>query len=398
VAAPVIIFDHVWKKFRKGERHDSLRDLIPSLAGRVWRRPPASELKSQEFWAIRDVSFSVEPGQALGIIGPNGAGKSTVLKLLTRVLRPTSGKCVVVGRTGALIEIAAGFHPDLTGRENIYLQGAIMGLRQREIDAKLEEIVAFASIGDFIDTPVKRYSSGMNARLGFAVAAALEPDVLLIDEVLAVGDLSFQQKCYERLSQYRKRGTAVAFVSHSMQAIALVCDRALLLRPGAEPELGSVAEIVPHYMAAASAIGSNDASVLSSQISDPDGKASGASFPPSRSIMVSCRVRAAHDLPRCGWGVNVIRSDGLIVFDCGSTLEGQSPTTIHAGQVLDLRVALRLNLGKGLYTIVASLYDEQRAWPTIELGTVGTFMVETGHRNSDAVAFLEPVFEPIELT
>src|SRR3954466_10657780 len=160
-----IIFDGVWKKFRRGERHDSLRDLLPALARTRCARDRAEPLGEEECWAVRDISFEVGPGQALGIIGPNGAGKSTVLKLLTRILRPTSGRSEVRGRVGALIEIGAGVHPDLTGRENVYLQGAIMGMKRAEVARKFDEIVAFAGVGEFVDTQVKRYSSGMNARL-----------------------------------------------------------------------------------------------------------------------------------------------------------------------------------------------------------------------------------------
>src|SRR5207248_9465421 len=182
-----------------------------------------TDLVAEEFWAVRDISFAVNEGEALGIIGPNGAGKSTVLKLLTRILKPTRGRCEVRGRVGALIEVAAGFHPDLTGRENIYLQGAIMGMKRAEIAGRLEEIVEFAGVADFIDTPVKRYSSGMNARLGFSIAAHLNPDVLIIDEVLSVGDMSFQQRCVERMADFKRRGTVIVFVSHNLQAVADLC-------------------------------------------------------------------------------------------------------------------------------------------------------------------------------
>ena len=191
MATPGIEFHHVWKRFRRGELHDSLRDLLPAMAKRlVGRAQRADELRTGDFWALKDVSFRVEPGQALGIIGPNGAGKSTVLKILTRILRPNRGGCTVRGRIGALIEVAAGFHPDLTGRENVFLQGAIMGMSAADTLRKFDEIVEFSGIADFIDTPVKRYSSGMNARLGFSIAVHLDPDVLIIDEVLAVGDYS----------------------------------------------------------------------------------------------------------------------------------------------------------------------------------------------------------------
>src|SRR6185312_4063250 len=191
-------FEGVWKKFQRGEVHDSLRDLIPAVARRFVRGKTPPALSNREFWAVRDVSFNVGMGQALGIMGPNGAGKSTILKLLTKILRPDRGIREVHGRIGMLIEISAGFHPDLTGRENVFLQGAIMGMKRVDIRRKFDEIVAFSEIEDFIDTPVKRYSSGMNARLGFAIAAHVDPDVLIIDEVLAVGDFRFQDKAFGR--------------------------------------------------------------------------------------------------------------------------------------------------------------------------------------------------------
>src|SRR5688572_2176823 len=217
------------------------------------RRPDPLQLLRDEFWILRDVSFEVQAGQALGIIGRNGAGKSTTLKLLSRILRPTKGTARITGRVGALIEIAAGFHPDLTGRENVFLQGAILGMQRRDIHENLDQIVQFAELADFIDTPVKRYSSGMNARLGFSIAAHLRPQVLLIDEVLSVGDLKFQQRCQDKLRDFRQQGIAIAFVSHNMQAIASLCDRALLLRPGSTPIQGNVSEVVAQYASGAAA-------------------------------------------------------------------------------------------------------------------------------------------------
>jgi lipopolysaccharide transport system ATP-binding protein len=232
VAAPAITVDGVWKKFRKGERHDSLRDLIPAMVRKVIGRGARPELHEAEFWALRDVTFDVKPGEALGIIGANGAGKSTLLKLLTRILRPTKGRCEVRGRVGALIEVAAGFHPDLTGRENVYLQGSIMGMRRVEIARKFDQIVEFSGIGDFIDTQVKRYSSGMNARLGFAIAAHLDPDVLLIDEVLSVGDAAFQDRCIARMRTLLATGIPVVFITHNLAAAIDLCTRAIVIERG----------------------------------------------------------------------------------------------------------------------------------------------------------------------
>jgi lipopolysaccharide transport system ATP-binding protein len=247
MSAPTVLFDRVWKKFRTGERHDSLRDLLPAIARRWFRREDASTLADKEFWALQDISFSVAPGEGLAIIGPNGAGKSTTLKLLTRILKPTKGTSRVRGRVGALIEVAAGFHPDLTGRENVFLQGAIMGMKRPEIASRFDQIVEFAGVEQFIDTPVKRYSSGMNARLGFAIAAHLNPEVLIIDEILSVGDMVFQQKCIDRMKAFKDEGTAIVFVTHNLQAAARYFDRGLLIERGRVAFYGPAVEAVAQY-------------------------------------------------------------------------------------------------------------------------------------------------------
>ncbi|HEY6210942.1 MAG TPA: ABC transporter ATP-binding protein [Vicinamibacterales bacterium] len=246
--APAVVFDRVSKKFRRGKRHDSLRDLIPATVARVLRgRPQSAALSEREFWAVRDVSFDVRAGEAVGIIGPNGAGKSTILKLLTRILKPTQGRCEIRGRAGALIEVAAGFHQDLTGRENVFLQGAIMGMKRAAITRRFDEIVEFAGVAEFIDMPVKRYSSGMNARLGFAIAAHLDPDVLLIDEVLSVGDAAFQDKCVVRMRELIRRGIPLVFISHNLPAILELCTRTIVIDRGAVQFDGSPAEAIQHY-------------------------------------------------------------------------------------------------------------------------------------------------------
>ncbi|HLB08984.1 MAG TPA: polysaccharide ABC transporter ATP-binding protein [Gemmatimonadaceae bacterium] len=243
-----VLVDSVWKKFRRGERHDSLRDLIPAAVGRLVRGPrPASELREGDFWALRDVSFEVKRGDALGIIGHNGAGKSTLLKILTKLLRPTLGSYVTHGRIGALIEVTAGFHQDLTGRENIFLNGAIIGMKRADIQRRFDAIVDFSGVGEFIDTPVKRYSSGMNARLGFSIAAHLEPEILIIDEVLSVGDFTFQGKCIRWMQDVLENGTTVIFVSHNMDAVLSLCNTAILLNQGAITASGELTNVVAEY-------------------------------------------------------------------------------------------------------------------------------------------------------
>ena len=241
-------FSHVSKRFRRGTQADSLRDLLPAMGRALIGRGERSGESPDSFWALRDVSFRVEPGEVLGIIGPNGAGKSTVLRLLTGLLQPDEGRVDIHGRIGALIELAAGFHPDLTGRENIYLQGAILGLSRAEVRQRFEAIVSFAEVEAFLDTPVKHYSSGMNARLGFSIAVHAEPDVLLVDEVLAVGDRDFQAKAFGRLVQEVQRGIPVVMVSHQLERIASLCHRAVLLRNGAVAFDGPARDCVAAYV------------------------------------------------------------------------------------------------------------------------------------------------------
>ena len=216
--------------------------------------------KFEDFWALRDLSLQVNRGETLGIIGSNGAGKSTVLKLLSKITAPTSGEITINGRLSALIEVGSGFHPELTGRENIYLSGSILGMRRREITEKLDSIVDFADVRQFIDTPVKRYSSGMYVRLGFSIAAHLQPDILLLDEVLAVGDAEFQLKCYDRIRALKERGTTIVFISHDLNAVEFLCDRALLLASGEIAADGFTSDVISRYQRAACGVADNESS------------------------------------------------------------------------------------------------------------------------------------------
>jgi homopolymeric O-antigen transport system ATP-binding protein len=249
----ILEFRHVSKKFRRGQLHDSLRDLLPSLAKSFFRGRSSDALGDQEFWALRDVSFALQPGEALGIIGPNGAGKSTILKTLTGIMNPTSGEKIVRGSLSALIEVGAGFHPDLTGRENIFLNGTILGMSRGEIREKLDEIIDFSGLSDFIDTPVKRYSSGMYARLGFSIACHVSPDILVVDEVLSVGDWAFQAKSMEKMKSILHGGATVIFVSHNLKAVASLCEKVLYLEKGQVQALGPAKDVVDAYIRRASA-------------------------------------------------------------------------------------------------------------------------------------------------
>jgi lipopolysaccharide transport system ATP-binding protein len=238
----IITFDQVSKRF---VLHKDRQDTIQGrFAGMLRQRAPG-----EEFWALRDVSFSVAKGESLGLVGHNGAGKSTALKLMTRILEPTSGRVELNGRVAALLELGSGFHPDLSGRENVFLNGSLLGFGRREMQAKLPEIVDFAEIGDFIDMEVKHYSSGMYTRLAFAVATAVDPDILITDEVLAVGDESFQRKCMDRIYRFRQQGKTIIFVSHALETVRGLCDHAVWLDHGQARLVGSAGEVIDAYLA-----------------------------------------------------------------------------------------------------------------------------------------------------
>jgi homopolymeric O-antigen transport system ATP-binding protein len=242
------------KQYRIGgrqERHETFMSALTAGLASPFRRlkrigKPVPE--EQIFWALRNISFELNRGEVLGIIGRNGAGKSTLLKLLSRITEPTEGRMEIHGRLGSLLEVGTGFHPELTGRENIFLNGTILGMKRREVSRKFDEIVDFSGIEQFLDTPVKRYSSGMYVRLAFAVAAHLEPEILVVDEVLAVGDLEFQKKCLGKMSEVAGEGRTILFVSHSMGAIKTLCTRAMLIHGGASVASGSVEETVAAYL------------------------------------------------------------------------------------------------------------------------------------------------------
>ena len=253
---------HLSKKYEitvGKHRHDTLRDQISESFTSLFQRNGHSGGQSETFWALKDVSFEVKPGEVIGVIGPNGAGKSTLLKILSRITAPSTGSAEIRGRVGSLLEVGTGFHPELTGRENIYLNGAILGMRKTEIEQKFDEIVAFAEVEKFIDTPVKRYSSGMYVRLAFAVAAHLEPEILLVDEVLAVGDAAFQKKCLGKMGDVATQGRTILFVSHNMAAIEHLCHRGIVLGGGQAAFFGAAREAIDYYLhsVAGEELGSN---------------------------------------------------------------------------------------------------------------------------------------------
>jgi lipopolysaccharide transport system ATP-binding protein len=239
-------------------RYRSLREVVTNGVRSMLRRSPQVRTNSEAFWALRDVNFEINQGDRVGIIGRNGAGKSTLLKLLSRIVEPTTGRIGIRGRVASLLEVGTGFHPELTGRENIFLNGAILGMSRREIDRKFDEIVAFAEVEKFLDTPVKRYSSGMYVRLAFAVAAHLEPEILIVDEVLAVGDAQFQKKCLGKMEDVSGEGRTVIFVSHQMGMMTQLCNQGIYLKQGAVVCQGTMNDVVMQYVNS----GSNDHGIV----------------------------------------------------------------------------------------------------------------------------------------
>jgi ABC-type polysaccharide/polyol phosphate transport system ATPase subunit len=360
--------EHVYKKFRRGELYDSLRDLIPALTGRMFRQGELNESDKREFWALRDISFEVTRGEAFGIIGHNGAGKSTLLKILSRIMKPTKGHIVVAGRLCALIEVSAGFHPDLTGRENIYLNGAILGMNKREIDGKLDAIVAFSGLEEFIDTPVKRYSSGMYARLGFSVSAHVDPDVLVVDEVLSVGDYVFQQKCLTRMAEVIQAGTTVLFVSHNLRAVSDLCPRSLLLDHGQASAIGDTPHVIRQYTdrVRGPAAPAADKAVAIAGVTMRDENGPAIRFGSGAKARVDIEVVAQQCCEKVAVVVFITDENHYNVFNTSTERLGYNPYSFQAGDMLRCTFELDLALGYGTYYLGVSLfrYDVTRLLDT----------------------------------
>ena len=350
--------DSIYKKFRKGQLYDSLRDFIPAVSRRLLRRGNNNHLKADEFWALSDISVDVRRGEALGIIGFNGAGKSTLLKILTGLLQPTRGSLEVHGKLSALIEVGAGFHPDLTGRENIFLYGTILGMKRAEIAQKFDDIVAFSDLSEFIDTPVKRYSSGMYARLGFSVAAHVDPDILIVDEVLSVGDFQFQKKCGERMSAIRQRGTTVLFVSHNLRAVAELCERCILLDHGKMLKEGPTREVITYYRERGSteSIAKSNTPVVLGQIALRADEGESQPFHVGQRAFFDVEIAArAYCSDLCIW-IRLVDEQNYVVFDASSERLGHRIPRLDAGERIKCTFELQLHLAPGTYYFFAAVY------------------------------------------
>jgi ABC-type polysaccharide/polyol phosphate transport system ATPase subunit len=336
--AAAVVFENVTKHYRGARRYRALRDDLVALVKRSSAPRPVVE-------ALRGISLTIPEGQAFGLIGANGAGKTTALKIATRITYPTSGRVQVRGRVGALIEVGSGMHPELTGRENIRLYGRILGLKSRDIERRFDDIVEFAGIERAIDQPVKQYSSGMQLRLGFSVAAHLEPDVLLVDEAIAVGDAGFQYRCVERMSELVRGGGTLVFVSHDMTAIESLCTRAVLLEAGAVAADGPAREVVSDYLKRVDAerldytfdretFAGDEFEIVRISVHDTRGAEVDA-VPPGEPMTVRVHYRAHQPIPRPKFSIGF--GDGRIGAFSGASMliDGNSPLSIHGDGYVD---------------------------------------------------------------
>ncbi len=378
----VIQLDSVSKKFCRSLKRSMWYGALDIVRDGLCVRPNLGKLRKKEFWAVQDTSFELKRGEVLGIIGPNGAGKTTILKMLNGIILPDMGSITVRGRVGALIAVGAGFHPQLTGRENVYINGAILGMSKREIDRKFKMIVDFSEIGDFLDTPVKHYSSGMFIRLGFSVAVHCDPDILLIDEVLSVGDIGFRAKCIERVRNLINKGTSVIFISHNMDAVIGLCDRTMVMDGGRVKYIGeskdavvSFKEIMNNHRAA------QHKAALKKHKSLPDekrkveivhvgffdeGNNNKSVFETGQEMVVRITFRALQEIEEPVFGVGIWRSDGLYVTGLNTYLDEYLIERIDGYGMIELRLK-ELNLLDGEYLVTVGVLSK---------GSLGFYVLE----------------------
>lgn len=385
----VIKVENLSKKYLIGhqrkERYTVLRDVMTEGAKNFARKllHPFNDSTNQqfndsteEFYALRDVSFEINRGDRVGIIGRNGAGKSTLLKILSRITDPTSGRIEITGRVASLLEVGTGFHPELTGRENIYLNGAILGMGKAEIKLKFDEIVAFAEVEKFLDTPVKRYSSGMYVRLAFAVAAHLEPEILIVDEVLAVGDAQFQKKCLGKMEDIGKEGRTVLFVSHNMVVVQALCQQTIILMDGSVKYIGDTASAIYQYLELSnniniSAFNADEVAILSLQATSDDNR---QTFYSDSAITIQADFVSSKILPNTYVNFVIKDEKGQFIWHTRNDLAGLENFEFQPGTYrIEVRIP-RLSIRSGVYSLFCSIY-------------VNSFDV-TEHITSDPVMFV----------
>lgn len=356
-----IKLEKVSKQYRLGQiGYRSLReDIINTFKRR--------DANSQYFWALKDVSFELKKGEAVGIIGPNGAGKSTILKLLAGVTRPSSGTVMTKGKIGALIELSAGLHPELTGRENIYLYGSIINLKNAYIKERFDEIVAFSGLENFLDTPIKRYSSGMQARLGFSVTVHLDPGILLIDEVLSVGDFNFQNKCFDKLLEYKKNNVPIVFVSHNLDAIRKICNRAILIDEGEMVIDSDTESSIEKYYEVISAKQNNNnvgesIKIIEYSLSDDNNNESMV-LQANNNAIFKVIIECYQEIDNAIFSMFIRRHDGLIVFDSSSVLLNGCKYHLKENQKVTIKFPFEVNLLKGTYNFGFNIFASTEKHP-----------------------------------
>jgi len=382
-----IEFDHVSKQFRlHRDRPRSFQELFLSAFRWRLRRPV------ETIWPLRDVSFTVERGEMVGLVGPNGAGKSTALKLISRIIAPTHGRVLVQGKVTGLLELGAGFHPDLTGRENVYLNGAMLGMNRKQVGQRLEAIVAFAEMEQFIDVPVKHYSSGMYMRLGFATAVYVDVDVLLVDEVLAVGDQAFQSKCYQRINELRRVGTTILFVSHDAATVRRMCDRAVFLDKGQVRSIGAADDVIADYMdfvwqerslqdvqaqeRTEQRWGSGEAVIEDVVFLARDGSEQRV-FRTGEPFVARICYQARQPVERPTFGVAIYRDDDTHVNGPNSVIDDYHIPAIEGHGQMDYSIEA-LPLLPGHYEFTAAIYDYSSTHPYDHRHRAFTFEVQPG--------------------
>ena len=371
-----ISVDHVSKKFRiYHEKNQYLKSAL--LSGK--------RARYEDFWAVNDVSFEVKTGSTFGIIGSNGSGKSTLLKCIAGILHPEKGSIATYGRTAALLELGSGFHPDLSGRENVFLNGALLGLTRGELERKFDEIVDFAGLEEFIDTPVKNYSSGMAVRLGFAIAINVDPDILIIDEVLAVGDASFQQKCYQKIESFRRDGKTILFVSHGLGDVTTLCSQVLWMEKGRAKAIGRSIDLVSDYLGASHNTvhktnetsgerwGNNEYSVQNVEIIDPSGKTTDVVHT-GKSMTIRIHYKKNSDVSDVIAGLRISHLHGTQVFATNSRRRETPLGEFGDTGYVDLEIP-RIPMLAGTFQISVDLSDPSEMYTYDHWGQCATFDV-----------------------
>lgn len=396
-----IEIENVWKKFRLyHEKHETLKDTILS-------RKRASY---EEFWALSGINLEVPQGQTIGTIGENGSGKSTLLKLIARILRANKGEIRVNGKISALLELGAGFHPDLTGRENIYLNGAILQLSRKEIDARFDQIVSFAELEKFVDTPVKNYSSGMYMRLGFAIAINVDPDILLIDEILAVGDEAFQSKCYDAILDFKNKGKTIVIVTHDLEAVRKFCDSAIWINQGKIASQGIALDVIEAYRAdvhrkerlqveqesterqlQGSRCGTGEARILEVELQDGEGKTKRL-FETGESMQVRLKYTADQKLDEIVLGVAIFSKDGSYCYGTNTKADHITIDPKEGSGIVTLRYD-GLPLLSGTYLLDVAIYDSSGSHPYDYLSKTYDFKVRGGKRGEMGLFYLDHVWK-----